>query len=153
MEITNERYEELIKTEMLYRMTKNALKIGVPYPHILAMLGEPPVRVIKPISETAPTTEPDEPKKPRATIKRRIPQETINRIVELTNECKTVKEIAEEVGVSAPTVAKYQKEVYARKCQQLDVLIDLLERENKRLRELIAEQEKKNEKDDTGKAS
>ena len=42
---------------------------------------------------------------------------------------------------------------YARKCQQLDVLIDLLERENKRLRELIAEQEKKNEKDDTGKAS
>ena len=26
---------------------------------------------------------------------------------------------------------------YARKCQQLDVLIDLLERENKRLRELI----------------
>ena len=111
MEITNERYEELIKTEMLYRMTKNALKIGVPYPHILAMLGEPPVRVIKPISETAPTTEPDEPKKPRATIKRRIPQETINRIVELTNECKTVKEIAEEVGVSAPTVAKYQKEV------------------------------------------
>jgi hypothetical protein len=26
---------------------------------------------------------------------------------------------------------------YARKCQQLDVLIDLLERENKRLRETI----------------
>lgn len=26
---------------------------------------------------------------------------------------------------------------YTRKCQQLDVLIDLLERENKRLRELI----------------
>lgn len=26
---------------------------------------------------------------------------------------------------------------YARKCQQLDVLIDLLEKENKRLRELI----------------
>ena len=111
MEITNERYEELIKAEMLYRMTKNALKIGVPYPHILAMLGEPPVSVIKPISEPAPTTEPDEPKKPRATVKRRIPQETINKIVELTNECKTVKEIAEEVGVSAPTVAKYQKEV------------------------------------------
>ena len=42
---------------------------------------------------------------------------------------------------------------YARKCQQLDVLIDLLERENKRLRELIEEQEKNNEKDDTGKAS
>ena len=42
---------------------------------------------------------------------------------------------------------------YARKCQQLDVLIDLLERENKRLRELIEEQERKNEKDDTGKAS
>ena len=26
---------------------------------------------------------------------------------------------------------------YARKCQQLDVLIDLLEKENKRLREMI----------------
>ena len=26
---------------------------------------------------------------------------------------------------------------YTRKCQQLDVLIDLLERENKRLREMI----------------
>jgi hypothetical protein len=108
MEITNERYEELIKTEMLYRMTKNALKIGVPYPHILAMLGEPPVSAIKPISEPTPTTGPDEPEKSRATVKRRIPQ---SRIVELTNECKTVKEIAEEVGVSAPTVAKYQKEV------------------------------------------
>jgi len=34
---------------------------------------------------------------------------------------------------------------YTRKCQQLDVLIDLLERENKRLRKLIEEMEKKNE--------
>ena len=42
---------------------------------------------------------------------------------------------------------------YARKCAQLDVLIDLLERENKRLRKLIEEMEKKNEKNDTGKAS
>ena len=42
---------------------------------------------------------------------------------------------------------------YARKCQQLDVLIDLLERENKRLRKLIEEMEKKNEENDTGKAS
>ena len=42
---------------------------------------------------------------------------------------------------------------YTRKCQQLEVLIDLLEKENKRLRELIAEQEKKNGKDDTEKAS
>lgn len=83
MEITNERYEELIKAEMLYRMTKNALKIGVPYPHILAMLGEPPVSAIKPISEPTPTTGPDEPKKPRATVKQRIPQEQIDRITAL----------------------------------------------------------------------
>ena len=63
---------------------------------------------VKPVSVDATTTEAP---KPKATVKRRIPQETINRIVELTNECKTVKELAEEVGVSAPTVAKYQKEV------------------------------------------
>jgi cell shape-determining protein MreC len=50
-------------------------------------------------------------------------------------------------------MTKATKTDYARKCQQLDVLIDLLERENKRLRELIEEQERKNEKDDTGKAS
>ena len=62
----------------------------------------------KPVSDVAPTTEAP---KPKATVKRRIPHETINRIAELTNECKTVKEIAEEVVVSAPTVAKYQKEV------------------------------------------
>lgn len=66
---------------------------------------EPPA---KPVSANAPTTEAP---KPKATVKRRIPQETIDKIVELTNECKTVKEIAEEVGVSVPTVAKYQKEV------------------------------------------
>ena len=42
---------------------------------------------------------------------------------------------------------------YTRKCQQLDVLINLLEDENKRLRKLIEEMEKKNEKNDTGKAS
>ena len=42
MEITNERYMELIKTEMLYRMTKNALRNGVPYRYILVMLGEVP---------------------------------------------------------------------------------------------------------------
>ena len=42
---------------------------------------------------------------------------------------------------------------YTRKCAQLDLLIDLLERENKRLRELIEEKEKQNEKNDTGKAS
>ena len=128
MEITNERYMELIKTEMLYRMTKNALKNGVPYNYILVMLGEivtplakvtvyntpveptpkPAEASAKPVSETAPTTEAP---KPKATVKRRIPQETIDKIVELTNECKTTKEIAEQVGVSVPTVAKYQKEV------------------------------------------
>ena len=136
MEITNERYMELVKTEMLYHMTKNALRNGVPYNYILVMLGAPPAPQAKvanvyeapaqlftapaestgnreevpakPITEPAPTTEAP---KPKATVKRRIPQETIDKIVELTNECKTVKEIAEEVGVSAPTVAKYQKEV------------------------------------------
>jgi response regulator of citrate/malate metabolism len=128
MEITNERYMELIKTEMLYRMTKNALKNGVPYNYILVMLGEiatPLAKVAvyntpaeptgnreeaprKPVSDVAPTTEAP---KPKATVKRRIPQETIDKIVELTNECKTTREIAEEVGVSVPTVSKYQREV------------------------------------------
>ena len=118
MEITDERYMELVKTEMLYRMTKNALKNGVPYNYILVMLGEAPTPLAsagnreeasaKPVSDVAPTTEAP---KLKATVKRRIPQETIDKIVELTNECKTVKEIAEEVGVSAPTVAKYQREV------------------------------------------
>ena len=128
MEITNERYMELIKTEMLYRMTKNALKNGVPYNYILVMLGEivtplakvtvyntpaeptpkPAEASAKPVSDVAPTTEAPRPK---ATVKRRIPQETIDKIVELTNECKTTREIAEEVGVSVPTVSKYQKEV------------------------------------------
>ena len=118
MEITNERYMELVKTEMLYRMTKNALKNGVPYNYILVMLGEAPTPLAsagnreeapaKPVSADAPTTEAP---KPKATVKRRIPQETIDKIVELTNECKTTKEIAEEVGVSVPTVSKYQREV------------------------------------------
>lgn len=129
MEITNERYMELIKTEMLYRMTKNALKNGVPYRYILVMLGETPAPLAKvadvyevpaeptgnreeapakPVSDVAPTTEAP---KPKATVKRRIPQETIDKIVELTNKCKTTKEIAEEVGVSVPTVSKYQREV------------------------------------------
>ena len=129
MEITNERYMELIKIEMLYRMTKNALKNGVPYRYILVMLGETPVPLAKvadvyeaptehtgnreeapakPVSDVAPTTEAP---KPKATVKRRIPQETIDKIVELTNECKTTKEIAEEVGASVPTVSKYQREV------------------------------------------
>ncbi len=129
MEITDERYMELIKTEMLYCMTKNALRNGVPYNYILVMLGQPPAPQAKvanvyevsaeptpkpaqppaePVSEPAPTTEAP---KPKATVKRRIPQETIDKIVELTNECKTVKEIAEEVGVSVPTVSKYQREV------------------------------------------
>lgn len=62
----------------------------------------------KPVSDVAPTTEAP---KPKATVKRRIPQETIDKIVELTNECKTTREIAEEVGVSVPTVSKYQREV------------------------------------------
>ena len=62
----------------------------------------------KPVSDVVPTTEAP---KPKATVKRRIPQETIDKIVELTNECKTTKEIAEEVGVSVPTVSKYQREV------------------------------------------
>ena len=62
----------------------------------------------KPVSADAPTTEAP---KPKATVKRRIPQETIDKIVELTNECKTTREIAEEVGVSVPTVSKYQREV------------------------------------------
>lgn len=129
MEITNERYMELVKTEILYRMTKNALRNGVPYNYILVMLGEPPApqaKVVnvyeapaeptgnreeapaKPVSDVVPTTEAP---KPKATVKRRIPQETIDKIVELTNECKTTKEIAEEVGVSVPTVSKYQREV------------------------------------------
>lgn len=118
MEITDERYMELVKTEMLYRMTKNALKNGVPYNYILVMLGEAPTPLAsagnrekasaKPVSDITPTTEAPRPK---ATVKRRIPQETIDKIVELTNECKTTKEIAEEVGVSVPTVSKYQREV------------------------------------------
>ena len=118
MEITNERYMELIKTEMLYRMTKNALKNGVPYNYILVMLGEAPTLLAsagnreeasaKPVSDVAPTTEAPCPK---AAVKRRIPQETIDKIVELTKEGQTVKDIAFEVGVSAPTVSKYQKEV------------------------------------------
>ena len=118
MEITDERYMELVKTEMLYRMTKNALKNGVPYNYILVMLGEAPTPLAsagnreeataKPVSDVVPTTEAP---KPKATVKRRIPQETIDKIVELTNECKTTKEIAEEVGVSVPTVSKYQREV------------------------------------------
>lgn len=135
MEITNERYMELIKTEMLYRMTKNALRNGVPYRYILVMLGEVPTpqanksvyeasaqlftapaepmpkpaeATAKPVSDVTPTTEAPRPK---ATVKRRIPQETIDKIVELTNECKTTREIAEEVGVSVPTVSKYQREV------------------------------------------
>lgn len=65
----------------------------------------------KPVSDVAPTTGPDEPKKPRATVKRRIPQEQIDRITALTKDGWTVKDIAFDVGVSAPTVAKYQKEV------------------------------------------
>ena len=128
MEITNERYMELIKTEMLYRMTKNALRNGVPYNYILVMLGEivtPLAKVAvyntpaeptgnreeapaKPVLDVVPTTEAP---KPKATVKRRIPQETIDKIVELTNECKTTREIAEEVGVSVLTVRKYQREV------------------------------------------
>ncbi len=118
MEITNERYMELIKTEMLYRMTKNALKNGVPYNYILVMLGEAPTPLAsagnreeataKPVSDVTPTTEAPRPK---ATVKRRIPQETIDKIVELTQEGQTAKDIAFEVGVSVPTVSKYQKEV------------------------------------------
>ena len=118
MEITDERYMELVKTEMLYRMTKNALKNGVPYNYILVMLGEAPTPLASagnreeasasPVSDVTPTTEAPRPK---ATVKRRIPQETIDKIVELTNECKTTREIAEEVGVSVPTVSKYQREV------------------------------------------
>ena len=50
-------------------------------------------------------------------------------------------------------MAKATETDYTRKCQQLDVLVDLLERENKRLRKLIEEMEKQNEKNDTGKAS
>ena len=62
----------------------------------------------KPISDVAPTTEAPRPK---ATVKRRIPQETVDKIVRLTEEGRTAKDIAFEVGVSAPTVSKYQKEV------------------------------------------
>ena len=62
----------------------------------------------KPVSDVAPTTEASAPKPP---VKRRIPQEQIDRIVELTKDGWTVKDIAFDVGVSAPTVAKYQKEV------------------------------------------
>ena len=118
MEITNERYMELIKTEMLYRMTKNALRNGVPYNYIIVMLGEAPTPLasagnreeapVKPVSEPAPTTEAP---KPKATVKRRIPQETIDKIVELTNKGDSVDDIALKAGVSGPTVRKYQKEV------------------------------------------
>ena len=118
MEITNERYMELIKTEMLYRMTKNALKNGVPYNYILVMLGEAPTPLAsagnreevpaKPVSDVAPTTEAP---KPKATVKPRIPQETIDKIVELTNKGNSVDDIALKAGVSGPTVRKYQKEV------------------------------------------
>ena len=128
MEITDERYTELVKTEMLYRMTKNALKNGVPYNYILVMLGEivtPLAKVAvyntpaeptgnrdeaptEPITEPAPTTEAP---KPKATVKRRIPQETIDKIVELTNKGDSVDDIALKAGVSGPTVRKYQKEV------------------------------------------
>ncbi len=135
MEITNERYMELIKTEMLYRMTKNALRNGVPYRYILVMLGEVPTpqanksvyeapaqlftapveptpkpaeTSAKPVSDVTPTTEAPRPK---ATVKRRIPQETIDKIVELTNKGDSVDDIALKAGVSGPTVRKYQKEV------------------------------------------
>ena len=128
MEITDERYMELVKTEMLYRMTKNALKNGVPYNYILVMLGEivtPLAKVAvyntpaeptgnreeapaKPVSDITPTTEAPRPK---ATVKRRIPQETIDKIVELTNKGNSVDDIALKAGVSGPTVRKYQKEV------------------------------------------
>ena len=129
MEITNERYMELVKTEMLYRMTKNALRNGVPYNYILVMLGEAPTPLAKvtdvyeapaeptgnreeapakPVSDVAPTTEAP---KPKATVKRRIPQETIDKIVELTNKGDSVDDIALKAGVSGPTVRKYQKEV------------------------------------------
>ena len=135
MEITNERYMELVKTEMLYRMTKNALRNGVPYRYILVMLGEVPTpqanksvyeapaqlftapaeptgnreeATAKPVSDVAPTTEAP---KPKATVKRRIPQETIDKIVELTNKGDSVDDIALKAGVSSPTVRKYQKEV------------------------------------------
>lgn len=128
MEITNERYMELIKAEMLYRVTKNALKNGVPYNYILVMLGEivtplakvavyntpaepmpkPAEASAKPVSDVVPTTEAP---KPKATVKRRIPQETIDKIVELTNRGDSVDDIALKAGVSSPTVRKYQKEV------------------------------------------
>lgn len=62
----------------------------------------------KPVSVDTPTTEALKPKIP---VKRRIPQEQIDRIVELTKDGWTVKDIAFDVGVSIPTVTKYQKEV------------------------------------------
>ena len=140
MEITHERYLELVKTEMLYRMVKNALKQDVPYRYILVMLGEvpQPISTIRPdstialytgpvpeaqatlaytISEQTPTVDPP---KPKATIKRPIANgtkysgitpEKIEQIKTLTREGKTVKEIAEMVGVSDPTVRKYKAEV------------------------------------------
>jgi DNA invertase Pin-like site-specific DNA recombinase len=58
--------------------------------------------------------------KPKATIKRPISADTkyaaitperVKRIKELVREGKTVKEIAELVGVSDPTVRKYKAEV------------------------------------------
>ena len=57
MEITNERYIELVKTEMLYRMTKNALKNGVPYHYILVMLGE----IVPQLAKVAVYNTPTEP--------------------------------------------------------------------------------------------
>ena len=126
---------DVMKTCASAELIKNAVKCDVPHIYIREMLtgvhedlsnvymGElvakqeetvaeptpkPAEAPAKPVSADTPTTEAPRPK---ATVKRRIPQETIDKIVGLTNECKTTKEIAEEVGVSVPTVSKYQKEV------------------------------------------
>lgn len=48
--------------------------------------------------------------KPRATSRgKRLSQETIDRIIEMHNEGRTVKEICEELNVSAEPVRKYSK--------------------------------------------
>ena len=126
---------DVMKTCASAELIKNAVKCDVPHIYIREMLtgvhedlpnvymGElvakqeetvaepahkPAETPTEPITEPAPTTEAP---KPKATVKRRIPQETIDKIVELTNKGDSVDDIALKAGVSGPTVRKYQKEV------------------------------------------
>lgn len=113
MQIDEKEYLNLIKTQMLYRMTKNALRNNVPYEYILIMLGELPTKPAEPVKTSDLTVEAPAPK---ATVKRRIEgksisEEQVEKIKQLVKEGKTVKEIVELTGVSDPTVRKYKAEV------------------------------------------